>query len=196
MAYLRSLGSRIITLTLLLGCGDGDATGAGAGDATSTSSQTSATSGSSSSISGSTSNTSTSGSTSTTSATSSSSSGTPGCDDDGDGVDKAGPGCCGAPDDCDCDDLNDDVFPGQSDYFTEPNPNADPMSPTAFDYNCNGAQDKQYPQDTDGCGLLNCAAAEAFTGDNGEYFCGAPGVFITCNGLTCTVEGNIDLGCN
>ena len=92
--------------------------------------------------------------------------------------------------------MNPNVFPGQMAYFADPRPGVDPMSGMAWDYDCDGDQDKEYPQDTDGCGLLNCAAPEAFTGDNGEYFCGAPGVLIMCNGVTCTVAGNINLACN
>ncbi len=120
----------------------------------------------------------------------------PACDGDGDGSPKVGPGCCGAPDPCDCDDNDGNVFPGQMMFFSVPRPFA--PSGDEYDYNCDSAETKQYPNDTNGCGGLACEYEIAFEGDNDNYFCGAPGTLVSCAGLlivNCQIQGAVNLGC-
>jgi hypothetical protein len=117
----------------------------------------------------------------------------PACDGDGDGALLFGPGCCGSVGRCDCDDNDANVFPGQTMSFSVPRSSAPPGS--EFDYDCDGVEEKLYPNDSDGCGLLNCAASPAFTGDGGDYYCGAPGGIITCNALQCQVQTGQFLPC-
>ncbi len=191
----------VCSIALTVACGDSETTGAGgAGGAPTTSVQTTA------------STSDTASSTSTSTVSSSSSAGStggggeggeggsggappPNCDLDGDDFDRAGPGCCGAPDPCDCDDADPNVFPGQPTFFDEPRPNVAPNAPDAFDYNCDGTQEKQWPADNDGCGLLDCVAPVAFQGDGNEYFCGAPGTRIDCMLLSCSITGGVNLAC-
>jgi hypothetical protein len=114
------------------------------------------------------------------------------CDGDGDGAPRIGPGCCGAPDPCDCDDNDANVFPDQNMYFSVPRPFA-PVG-EEFDYNCDGAEEKEYVNDTNGCNGV-CLGDVAFQGDNGDYYCGAPGTLITCMLLNCTAQGGVNLAC-
>lgn len=121
----------------------------------------------------------------------------PACDGDGDRVSLMGAGCCGAPDVCDCDDNDSNVFPGQEMFFDEPRPFEDDRI-LKWDYDCDGVATKQYPQAADGCGPLACVGTSTeFQGDNGDYFCGAPGTLIICAGigLQCTVQGGATLAC-
>ena len=119
------------------------------------------------------------------------------CDGDGDTVLLSGPGCCGAPEACDCDDNDSNVFPGQTVFFEEPRPfENDPV--LKWDYDCNGAADKQYEQASGPCGLLDCVGVTTkFLGDNNDYYCGAPGTLQICNGLglQCTLQGGVTLAC-
>ncbi len=119
------------------------------------------------------------------------------CDGDGDDEPLMGAGCCGAPDICDCDDNDSNVFPGQSTFFEEPRPfEDDPIK--KWDYDCSGTADKQYEQSSGPCGLLDCLGVTTkFLGNGGDYFCGAPGTLQICNGLglQCTLQGGVTLAC-
>lgn len=121
----------------------------------------------------------------------------PACDGDGDSQSVMGAGCCGAPDVCDCDDNDSDVFPGQAMFFDEPRAfEADPI--LKWDYDCNGVAEKQYVQADGPCGLLDCLGVTTeFLGNNNDYYCGAPGTLQICNGLglTCTLQGGVTLAC-
>lgn len=120
----------------------------------------------------------------------------PACDLDGDTQLAEQQNCCGAPDACDCDDSDPDVFPGQGAYFQVPRPFVDDPV-LQWDYNCDGVAEKEYVQST-GCGLLACAGTSTkFQGNNGDYFCGAPGTLIVCAGLglQCTAQGGVSLPC-
>ncbi len=63
------------------------------------------------------------------------------CDCDGDGA--IAPACGGD----DCDDNDERVFPGQPDYFVEPN------DIVGFDYNCSKTDDREFDTPID-CSLL------------------------------------------
>lgn len=121
----------------------------------------------------------------------------PQCDGDGDNEPLMGAGCCGAPDVCDCDDNDSNVFPGQGSFFDEPRPfENDPV--LKWDYDCNGVAEKQYQQASGPCGLLDCVGVTTkFLGNNNDYFCGAPGTLQICNGLglQCTLQGGVTLAC-
>lgn len=117
------------------------------------------------------------------------------CDVDEDGAMIEAPGCCTTPVECDCDDTNPDVHPGQRAFFEEMRPDfSNPSAPEAFDYDCDGVSEPEFPQGN--CIDLNaCAQAtddQVFQGES-EYACGAPGLRRFC-ATTCQQAIDI-LGC-
>ena len=73
------------------------------------------------------------------------------CDCDGDGVQGDR---CGGPD---CDDDDEDVFPGQEKYFT------DPSSRWGFDYDCDGDAEPKYAEPLD-CSIANTVCDTSIEG--------------------------------
>lgn len=108
------------------------------------------------------------------------------CDDDGDGADKVGPGCCAQGDPaCDCDDNDNDVYPGQTAWFDVARPGVQD-SVLKWDYNCNGIADKEYIHFVDPCnGALGLCAqtGDSFNGNQDVYDCGVMGILTNCQNL-------------
>lgn len=121
--------------------------------------------------------------------------GAPACDVDMDGAMTQAPGCCTVPVECDCDDTNPDVFPGQTDFFEVMRPEfSNPRAVGAFDYDCDGVDEEEFPEGN--CITLNACATPTedvvFQGET-EYACGAPGLRRFC-ATTCQQMIDI-LGC-
>lgn len=101
-------------------------------------------------------------------------------DEDGDGFASATLGACGL----DCDDGDDRVFPGQTEYFVEPRADG------SWDYDCSGANDLLFP---DGIlGSCNMAIRPCQSGWSSTFpFCGDTARYITrsdCAARICDVE--------
>lgn len=81
----------------------------------------------------------------------------------------------------DCDDDNPNVRPGQTAFFTEPRPNT---SPPNFDYNCNGADDKEFAapcSPTAACPSSAGFALDVACGESGSFgACTSPPAAPTC----------------
>jgi len=82
----------------------------------------------------------------------------------------------------DCDDTDPLVYPGQTEFFTEP------RSDGTFDYNCDGVGEYLYP-DTHGCSMFDCVDGEGWNEDL-PPLCGENGQWIRCShiGPACSVQ--------
>lgn len=122
--------------------------------------------------------------------------GAPACDVDQDGALIEATGCCTEPAECDCDDDDVLVFPGQTMFFEQKRKNiANESSPLAFDYNCNGMGDPEFPNGT--CDTLNqCVLPpipEVFDPAD-QFACGAIGNHRFC-ATTCDSDDPSTLRC-
>ena len=108
------------------------------------------------------------------------------CDADQDGALVLATGCCSVPEDCDCDDDDGDVFPGQMLFFSEKRKNIESeTSPLAYDYDCDGQSEPELEMGT--CQTLGCAqptTKEVFQPAD-QYACGAVGNRRYCATLMC-----------
>lgn len=135
------------------------------------------------------------GATTTTSSGSSTGTGAVECDDDMDGAMIEHPDCCTVTAECDCNDDNGDVFPGQEMFFTVKRPDKAPDAIDAFDYDCSGVNEEEWPQGD--CTTLGACATGSMLHvfqPVGTYECGADGRHRFCNGLTCE-QPTVKLGC-
>jgi hypothetical protein len=122
--------------------------------------------------------------------------GAPACDTDMDGALVQATGCCTVPVDCDCDDTNPDVFPGQTDFFEVMRPEfSNPRAVGAFDYDCDGVDEEEFLEGN----CIDLEACATATDDmvfqpESDYACGLPGFIRYCTPPTC--QQMIDtLGC-
>jgi hypothetical protein len=101
-------------------------------------------------------------------------------DEDGDGFASATLGACGL----DCDDSDDRVFPGQTEYFVEPRADG------GWDYDCSGGNDLLFPDGT--LGSCNMAIRPCQPGWSGTFpFCGDIARYIArsdCAARICEIE--------
>jgi hypothetical protein len=91
------------------------------------------------------------------------------CDQDDDGSFASSEACGGN----DCDDLDADVHPGQSSFFTEPNRDG------GYDYDCNGVEEPEVSNALD-CSLLSISNCDAQGYTSPLPACGDPGAWIRC----------------
>lgn len=103
------------------------------------------------------------------------------CDDDGDGVMVAFEGCC-TPPGCDCVDSNADVFPGQTEWFSDPWDGAD-----NYDYNCSLFPEPRYTNQCPQSNILSCGDGKMVPS---PIECGQPGTAKVCDGIL-----GLGLGC-
>jgi hypothetical protein len=91
------------------------------------------------------------------------------CDQDDDDS-LASSAACGGDD---CDDLDADVHPGQSGFFTEPNRDG------GYDYDCDGVEEPEVSNALD-CSLLSISNCDAQGYSSPLPACGDPGAWIRC----------------
>lgn len=117
------------------------------------------------------------------------------CDDDLDGALIEHPACCTVAAECDCNDDNKDVYPGQTEWFTLKRPDKLDGAADAFDYDCSGANEEQWPEgDCTTLGACVTPSTLQVFQPVGAYECGAPGRHRYCNGVTCE-QPQVMLGC-
>jgi hypothetical protein len=119
------------------------------------------------------------------------------CDRDHDDALRDVAGCCAT--DCDCDDNDPNVFPGQTAFFVDKREGFElPTEDGAFDYNCDGDDEREFQQGN--CGSLGqCEGGspptfQVFTPGAGGYECGTAGVRRYCAG-GCQQDDSYTLGC-
>lgn len=118
------------------------------------------------------------------------------CDDDTDGAWVKSAQCCQTRGECDCDDEEPIVKPSQQSYFPDPRPGFTSEEPLAFDYNCDGVIEKEFPEG--GCPMpcdLDSGKRNFLPAEPGNYECGAEGRLWSCSGSMCANDTTYRLGC-
>lgn len=117
-------------------------------------------------------------------------------DDDGDGFGNPGSltnrsGACGdgeVPIAGDCRDSDSDVYPGQTEFFTEASTSG---SDTSWDYDCDGVEEKRWPALAPSCTLIRVGGCARGGWVGSVPDCGEEGTWRDCTGpvgLLCTAD--------